>query len=119
MFEIDILTAVLLRMQVFEGMVLCHLVLANISERNFRKYQMTELHITEDLKYLRLCLYGGVNVPSSIAALCVSTCTALSDLLPTFQQLWVSLKLPAGTLGYMDHLVKETVQTQLHLNNVN
>jgi len=50
---------------------------------------------------------------------CVSTCTALSDLLPTFQYLWVSLKLPAGTSGYMDHLVKETIQTQLHLNSVN
>jgi len=77
MFEIDVLTAMLLRMQVLEGVVLCDLVLANISERNFRKYQMTELHITEDLKFQRLCLYGGVDMPSSVAALCVSTCTAL------------------------------------------
>jgi hypothetical protein len=30
---------------------------------------------------------------------------------------FMSLKLPAGTSGYMDHLVKETIQTELHLNN--
>ena len=30
---------------------------------------MTELHITEDLKFQRLCLWGGVDVPSSIVAL--------------------------------------------------
>lgn len=118
MCEIEVLSAVLLRMDAFEGVVLCHLVLPDISERNFRKYQMTEHHITEGLKFQRLCLYCGVDVPSSIAAHCVSTCTALSDLLSTFQPLWVSLKLPAGTSGYVDHLVKETIQIQLHLNSV-
>jgi len=49
----------------------------------------------------------------------LSACTAPSDLLSTFQHLWVSLKLPAGTSGYMDHLVKETFQTHVHLNSVN
>jgi hypothetical protein len=62
MCEIVVLTAVLPRMQVFEGVVLCHLVLPNISERYFRKYQMTERHITEDLKFQRLSLFCGVDV---------------------------------------------------------
>jgi hypothetical protein len=62
MCEIVVLTAVLPRMQVFEGVVLCHLVLPNISERYFRKYQMTEHHITEDLKFQRLSLFCGVDV---------------------------------------------------------
>jgi hypothetical protein len=27
--------------------------------------------------------------------------------------------MPAGTSGYMGHLAKETIQTELHLNNFN
>ena len=84
-----------------------------IFQKETRKYQMTEHHITEDLKFQRLCLYCWADVPSSMAAHCVSTCIALSDLLSSLQHLWVSLKLPAGTSGYIDHLVKETDHSDL------
>lgn len=80
---------------------------------------MAEHRLTEDLQSQPLCLYCGIDVPSSMAADRVSSCTVHSYLLSLFQHLWVSLKLPAGTSGYMDHLVKETIQTQLHLNSAN
>lgn len=73
---------------------------------------MLHHHIPEDLKFQRLCLYCG--------SMCYVAWLLTLHLLSSSQHLCV-IKVASWNigLGYMAHLVKETIQTELHLNNFN